>query len=189
MGAKESSKRLVSDEEKRSALNAALRKLAERLGVDPDLFGEQISFGLNSGLSPEREQELSKAMGLQIGFQAQMASGSMEKMLLSIQTKDDLDRFVQSFGEAAAQAPTIARKQINEIKAKLPRGGGPGRKPKLNHQQSTIVCKEILRLIGMQYGTKEALVEVSKMCPDLVQKKVGARTLQTIWSKRKEYLS
>lgn len=184
-----SSKRLVSDEEKRSAIKAILRKLAGRLGIDPDLVSQSISFGLNSELSPEREHQLSKAMGLQLGFQAQMASGDMEEILLSIRTKDDLDRFVQSFSEGFEPVPTIARKQLDQIRENLPRRGGPGRDPILNHQESTIVCKEILRLIGLGYGTKEAIAEVSDKCLDLVQKKVGVRTLQTIWSKRKEYLS
>jgi hypothetical protein len=182
MNAKEPSLRSVSDEEKRRAINAALRKLATHLGVDPDLIGAKISFGFNSALSPEQEHELAKAKGLQMAFQ------SIDELLPSIRTEEDLHLMVQAIGAAAEQAPTIARNAIDQIRSKLPRRGGPGRISKLDKRESTIVCKEILKLVGRKFKTKDALIEVSKNCPDLLQKTISPRTLQKAWDKRDEFL-
>jgi hypothetical protein len=183
MNAKNLSLDPVSDDEKRSAINTVLRKYAARLGVNPDLLGVKISFGISGGASPEREHELAKAKGLQMAFQ------SIEEILPNIRTRKDLDEMVQAFGELIEQAPTIARTTIDQIKAQIPRRGGPGRIPKLDFQESTVVCKEILKLVGRKYKVKDACVEVSKMCPDLLQKTVSPRTLQKTWDKRDEFLS
>jgi len=183
MNAKNLSLEIVSDKEKRSAINAVLRKLTARLGVDPDLLGTKISFGISGGMSPEREHELAKAKGLQLAFQ------SIEEFLPNIRTRNDLDEIVQAFSKSIEQAPTIARTTIDQIKAQIPRRGGPGRIPKLDPRESTVVCEEILKLVGRKYKVKDACVEVSKMCPDLLQKTVGPRTLQNIWLKRDQFLS
>jgi hypothetical protein len=126
------SPKLVSDEVKPRAINEVHQTLAARLGVDPELVGAKISFGLNSELPTERQHELAKAMGLQMAFE------SSEKLFASIRTEEDLNRAVQAFEAATEQAPTIARNVIEKIGAKLPRRGGPGRTPKLDPQESTM---------------------------------------------------
>jgi|ERR1700733_9940744 hypothetical protein len=183
MNAKNLSLEAVSDEEKRSVLTAALRKLAARLGVEPSLLDAKISFGISGELSPEREHELAKAKGLQMAFQ------SFEEMLPKIRTRKDLDDMVQACGDVIEQAPTIARTTIDQIKAQIPRRGGPGRVPKLDPQESTVVCRQILKLIGRKVSSKDAIAEVSRMCPDLLQKTVSPRTLEKIWAKRDQYLT
>lgn len=183
MDANEPSTKLVSDDEKRSAINAALRKVTEQLGIDPDLVGAKISFGLNSELSPELQHELAKAMGLQMAFQ------TLETVLPNIRTKDELDQMVQNISAGAEQTSTIAREQLDLIREKLPRRGGPGRKPKLNNQQAKILCEEVLKLVGKKYTVGDALQGISDNSLALVGVHVGKRTLQTMWGKRKEYLS
>jgi hypothetical protein len=182
MTANEPSQDLLSDDDKLSAIKAVLRKLAPRLGVDPDLIGAKITWGSNSGLSPEQEHELAKAKGFQLAFQ------TIDELFPGIRTQDDLDLIVQGFSALVEAAPTIARNQVEKIKSEIPRRGGPGRTPKLNHQESTIVCIEILKLVGKKYTDKAALDQVSKKCPDLLHKKVSARTLRKAWDKRDEFL-
>jgi hypothetical protein len=183
MNAENRSVELVSDEEKRSALKAVLRKLAARLGVEPDLLDAKTSFGVNGSLSPEQEQKLAMAKGLQLAFQAS------EEFLPNIRTREDLDKMMQLVGASIEKAPTVARTTINQIRAQIPRRGGPGRIPKLDFQESTVVCREILKLVGRKFNSKDACAEVSKMCPDLLQKTVSPRTLQKIWAKRDEFPS
>jgi hypothetical protein len=182
MKAKNLSLEPVSEEEKRSAITAALRKLAARLGVEPGLLDTKISFGISGELSPEREHELAKAKGLQMAFL------SFEDLLPNIRTRKDLDDMVQACGDVIEQAPTIARTAIDQIKAQIPRRGGPGRIPKLDAKESTVVCRQILKLIGRKVNSKDAFAEVSRMCPELLQKTVSARTLEKIWAKRDQYL-
>jgi hypothetical protein len=142
MNVKNPSLQPVSDKEKRSAINPLLRRYAARLGVDPDLLDAKISFGISGGLSSEREQELAKAKGLQMAFQ------SVEDLLPSIRTRKDLDDMVKAFNAQIEQAPTVARMVIDQIRAQMPRRGGPGRERKLDSQESAVVCREILKLIG-----------------------------------------
>jgi hypothetical protein len=183
MTAKKPSQKLLSEEAKRRAINAAFRRLAARVGVNPDLLGTKISWGVSSGLSPEQEHELAKAKGFQSGIE------SMEEMLPHIRTQQDLDGLVQEIDTRAEQAPTMVRNELDRIRAKLPRRGGPGREPKLDSQQSTIVCKETLKLMGKKkFGITEALAEVSKMCPALLGKSVSPRTLRDAWDRRDEFL-
>lgn len=181
------SSQLVSDEVKRSEIKAAQRKFITQLGVDPALYDEEIKFGLHGGSSPEHEHELAKAKGLQIGFQT--ADRSMEEFLPQIQTREDLDQVVQAFTETAEKASTIVRNAMDEIRADLPRQGGPGRTPKLDERESAIVCKEILKLIGRKYSVTKAIKEVSTMCPVLTGKTVGTRTLHKAWDRRDVFLS
>jgi hypothetical protein len=180
MNADEPAQRLLSDEEKRLAIEAAKRKLAARLGVDPDSMGHKISFGLESDLSPERQWELAKAKGLQWGL------ASMDELAANIKTEKDLNRFNQLTDKLLTQVPTSARAVLHRIKATLPRGGGPGRTPTLNAQESIKVCDEIAKLIRNGDNITKALKEASKMCPDIVGKEVGTRTLAKVWSKRGE---
>jgi hypothetical protein len=183
MSAKKPSQELVSDEEKRRAINPVSRKLAVRVGVDPELLDTKISFGSTSRLSPEREHELAKAMAFQMGFLQ-----SIEALLPTIRTQEELDRFVEGLEATVEPAPTIVRNTMDKIRSKVPRRGGTGREPKLDYREATMVCREILKLVGKKYTAKEAIAEVSRMCPELLGKAVGTRTLQKAWDKRDEFL-
>ena len=95
---------------------------------------------------------------------------------------------LQSVNAELEQTPTIARNSIERIKSSLPRRGGPGREPKLDAPECSVVSQEILKLIGKKYKVKDALVEVSRMCPQLIGKSVSPRTLQKAWDRRDEFL-
>jgi hypothetical protein len=185
MNAQETSQELVSDEEKRQALELVMRKLAARLGVNPDLVGKKIAFGLKSPLPPDQEYELAKAKGLQFGMQ--MALQSLEEVLPQIKTREQLAEVVQSWNAAINPAPTIARNLIDRIRRSLPRRGGPGRDPLLDERETKMVCKEILKRVGKKYTVTKAIAEVSKMCPDLIGKTVSTGTLWKAWEARDEH--
>jgi hypothetical protein len=57
----------------------------------------------------------------------------------------------------------------------------------LDSEESTVVCKEILKLVAKKYTVEEAITEVSGMCQTLVGKTVSKSTLWTIWGRRDEY--
>jgi type II secretory pathway component PulF len=71
----------------------------------------------------------------------------------------------------------------------LPRRGGPGRQPKLNATQSSQVCDQIALFLRQGHTLKQALQKVAELSITLFGKKVGARTLQKAWDKRREYRS
>jgi hypothetical protein len=170
---------LVTEEEKRQAFDAACRKLFTRLGLDPDLSQVKIRFGLHTELSREQQQMMAKAMGLQIALQA-----GRDQLLSEVRTKQDLDNALRAIDEAAEQSPTIARKVMDQIRAELPRRGGPGREPKLNPEESAKVCDEIARYVREGDRVKQAIAKTSAKCLELIGKAVGTRTLEKAWSKR-----
>ena len=181
MGSKKTLPNPLPDEEKRRQLDEAFRNFAVQLGVDPDLLDSNIRFGPSSELSPEQQHELAKAKGLQI---------VLESVLSGIRTEVDLQQALQTILARTERASTVAREAMDQIRADLPRRGGPGRGPKLDRRESTIVCKEILKLVGVRkYRLKDALSEVSKMCPEILHKTVSPRTLQKAWDKRDEFLA
>jgi hypothetical protein len=173
--------KLVSDAEKRLAIKVAHRKLAARLGIDPELLEAKISFGLQSNLPPERQHELAIAMGVQMALQ------SAEEVVSQIRTREELDELVQSMESAIEPAPTIVRAVMERIKDGLPRRGGPGRRPLLDDRETEIVCKEIHKLTGKKNTQTEAISAVSKMCPVLLKKAVGTGTLWKAWAMRDRY--
>ncbi len=177
----EVSQELVSDDEKRQVLELLQRKMATRLGLNPDLLGKKISFGLNSTMSPDQEHELAKAKGLQLALPA------MEEVLPQIRTRDQLNKLVQSWNAAMNPAPTIARNLIQRIKNAMPRRGGPGRDSLLNDTETKMVCKEILKRVGKKYTATKAIAEVSKMSPQLIGKTVSTGTLWKAWKARDDY--
>jgi hypothetical protein len=186
MDEKEASQELVSDEEKRQALVAVQRKFAARLGVNPDLLEEKISFGLQSVFSPERQGELAMAKGLQLGMQMALPS-LLEELQPRIQTREQLDELVQAMDAELERAPTTVRDRLDQIKKGLPRRGGPGRDPLLDERETKMLCKEILKRVGKKYTATKAIAEVSKMCPDLIGKTVSTGTLWKAWEARNEH--
>ena len=84
--------------------------------------------------------------------------------------------------------PTAIRKAFKEVGHALPRRGGPGRQAKLNAKQAAQVCDQIALFVRQGQTLKEALQKVAELTPTLLGKKVGARTLQKAWDKRREYL-
>lgn len=185
MTKKKSSSKLLTEEQKIRAFTAASPKVYEKFGLNPDLSEANIRFGSQSKLSDEQQHMMAKVKGLQIGLQM-----GMNLLLPDIRTQEDLDNALRMFDEAKEQGPTVARKVMDKIRSELPRGGGPGRSPKLDAQQSAKVCDQISQFMRSEKLTlKQALAKTAEGCPDLVGKKVGARTLQKIWGKRDEFPS
>jgi hypothetical protein len=175
---------VVSDEEKRFAFQRKVRELANRLGVKPELIDTRISFGFTSSKSPEEEHELAKAKGLQIA-----AEHAANELLPQVKTRRDLEEFEKALDAGIEKSPTVARKQWKKINRDLPRGGGPGRKPKLDFDQCRRACQEMLFEIGQGASSaKEAAAKVSERSYELFRKHVGRRTFETIWSERQKYL-
>ena len=182
MSARRTSQKLVSDEEKRSAIDGPIRRLGVRLGVNPDLVGRKISWGLNRGLPTESDHELAKAKGFQIALDA------LEEMWPEIRTREELDQFVQEIVALTEQAPSIMRNQMDQIRTQLARRGGPGREPLLNADQSKIVCDQIGEFIRKGSSVTEAIVKTKDICPEIIGKKPGVRTLGKAWKRRNEFL-
>jgi hypothetical protein len=81
----------------------------------------------------------------------------------------------------------MTRKAFKMMAATLPRAGGPGRQPKLNPQEASKVCDQIGMFIRQGYKLKEALLKTADLCPTMLGKKVGSRTLQKAWDSRKKH--
>ena len=47
--------------------------------------------------------------------------------LRNVKTQEDLDEFIKVFRSSLKEAPATARKVMDQIRATLPRTGGPGR--------------------------------------------------------------
>lgn len=173
----------LTEEEKRQAFTAASRKVFAALGINPDLSEAKIRFGSHSELSAEQEHQMAKAFGLQMSLQT-----AMNQLLPKIRTQEELDNAMRIFDEMAEIGPTVTRKLMAQIKTELPRRGGPGRTPLLNAEQSAKVCNKISEFMRNEKLTlKQAIAKTSEVCPKLVDKKVGVRTLDTIWGKRNEF--
>ena len=178
-----SEKEFVTKEEIESRINEAVQRLFRRIGLKVDPSEVKDFLAANDKLSPERQIARGIELSLQLGF------GSFaNKISTGIKTRQDLEKVLHTIGEATEQAPTLARGALMQILKNLARRGGPGRIAKLDAQESTKVCKEILQLIGQKHTVKEALVKTSEMCPTLLGKTVSPRTLQKAWDRRDEFL-
>lgn len=175
----------LSKEEIQSRIGVAVNKLFARLGFEPNSAHLEILFHANAAL-PSANQ-LPKAVELAVRWAVGSATAEQVK---EIKTREELDTILKTIGEATEVAPTEARTALKEIQRKFQRRGGPGAKPKLNDEDCVIVCKQILKFTTIdKFPLKKALVETSKLCPILIGKKVGARTLEDkAWKKKNEYL-
>ena len=103
-----------------------------------------------------------------------------------IRTQQDLQKAVEQIRNVRHKMPSATRKAFKIIASKLPRAGGPGRQPKLNRQEASKVCDQIGVFIRQGCQLKEALLQTADLCPTMLGKKVGSRTLQKAWDRRKK---
>jgi hypothetical protein len=172
----------VTKEEIEERINQAVQKLFERLGFGTKPSDVKELLAQNSQLPPEKQIPKGIELGLQLGF------GSFANTVnTGIRTRDDLEKVLHIIGEAAEQAPTLARGALTQTLKNLPRRGGPGRIPKLDPKESAKVCDQIGLFIRQKCTLKEALAKTSALCPTLLGKRVGSRTLQKAWDKRDEF--
>jgi hypothetical protein len=126
--------------------------------------------------------------GVTIGMS--LALGGIGKALArSVKTEEQLQNALARIREAGEKMPTAIRKATKELGRALPRRGGPGRQPKLNAMQAAEVCDQIALFLRQGYRLKAALPKVAELTLTLFGKRVGARTLQKAWDKRREYRS
>jgi len=104
-----------------------------------------------------------------------------------IKTPQDLEKAVEQIRNVRHGMPSATRKAFKTMAGTLPRAGGPGRQPKLNPQEASKVCDQIGMFIRQGYKLKEALLKTADLCPTMLGKKVGSRTLQKAWDSRKKH--
>jgi hypothetical protein len=174
-----------SEEEIRSRIGVAVSRLFARLGFEPNSAHLEVLSQANAALLPA--DQLPKAVEVAVRWAVGSATTHQVEQ---IKTREELDSILRTIGEATEVAPTEARAALKEFQRNFQRRGGPGAKPKLNDEDCVIVCKQILkfRMID-KFPLKKALIEVSKLCPILIGKKVGARTLEEkAWRHKDRYL-
>jgi len=126
--------------------------------------------------------------GLTIGMS--LGLGGLGKAIArKVKTEAQLQNALACIREAGEKMPTAIRKATKELGHALPRRGGPGRQPKLNAMQAAQVCDQIALFVRQGHTLKDALEKVAGLTPTLLGKKVGARTLQKAWDRRREYRS
>jgi hypothetical protein len=124
--------------------------------------------------------------GLTIGMSLGLG-GAGKALAPRVKTEAQLQSALASIREAGENMPTVIRKVTKELGRALPRRGGPGRKHKLNATQAAQVCDQIALFMRQGDSLKEALPKVAELTPSLFGKKVGARTLQKAWDRRRDY--
>ena len=144
---------------------------------------EQINQVLRDGNVPAHTRV---ASGLRFGMVLGLG-GFGKRLSREIRTEEQLNKFLLTVKELEHALPTLVRKATKEVVSTLPRGGGPGRAPKLNAKESNLVCDQISLFIRKKHSLKEALSKVSELTPVLLGKKVSARTLQKAWDRRDEF--
>jgi hypothetical protein len=174
-----------SEEEIRSRIGVAVSRLFARLGFEPTSADLEVLSQTNAVLPPA--DQMPKAVELAVRWAVGAAT---TQQIEQIKTREDLDKILMTIGKATEVAPTEARTALKEFQRNFQRRGGPGAKPKLNDQDCVIVCKQILKFKMVDnFPLKKALIETSKMCPILIGKEVGARTLEDkAWRHKDKYL-
>jgi hypothetical protein len=163
-------------------VDAAYRDLLEGTGFkfDPDEMNRVLN---SSNVSPHKRVAKGLSLGMALGVLSWGRTASRE-----IRTEAQLDKVLLKLREAKEQLPTLARKAAKEVLSKLPRRGGPGRTPKLNARESSMVCDQIGVFIRQKNTLKESLAKTAELTLTLLGKKVSARTLQKAWDKRDQFI-
>lgn len=172
--------KLVTDEEKRKAIDAATRKFVARLGLDPALYDARNRFGSGSNLSPEQQQRVAMVMGIQI---------ATDQVLPTIRTQEDLDDAVRTIESSMEHAPKQTREVMKQIRGIIRREGGPGRKTKLSAVDVAKFCDLVNGYIRKKYGTTEAIEKAVADCQKEFGKTIAKRTGEDYWSRRDEFPS
>jgi hypothetical protein len=163
-------------------VDAAYRDLLEGTGFkfDPAEMDRVLKA---SNVSPHKRVAKGLSLGMALGVLSWGQTASRE-----IKTEEQLDKVLLKLKEAKEELPTLARKATKEVLSKLPRRGGPGRTPKLNTRESSMVCDQIGVFIRQKNTLKQSLSKTAELTPNLLGKKVSARTLQKAWDKRDEFI-
>ena len=126
--------------------------------------------------------------GLTIGMS--LGLGGIGKTLARrVKTEAQLENALATLKVVGEKMPTAIRNATKELGRALPRRGGPGRQPKLNPMQAAQVCDQIALFMRQGDTLKNALQKAADLTPNLLGKKVGPRTLQKAWDKRRDYRS
>ena len=137
----------------------------EKLGIDP-------------------ESRFGSAETMNIGAMLGISSPG-EALADNVKTEDQLNRVLSALQTQGRKIPSLLRKLYKNASSQLPRTGGPGRKRRLGDEEIALLLDHVARLIREGRKTKRAIIETSKLSPDLLDgKQIGARTLQTYWSQR-----
>lgn len=179
---KRSSPEQVSPEEVQEALRGPVQKLFLRAGLDLQSRDFQESFDMMQSLPPG--EQLPKAVQLALRFGLGSAT---KKQAQQIKTREDMNRVLATISEAAERAPTNVREALKEFQRSLVRRGGPGRKKILTPQQTAFLFDRITEKYRSGTPIKIAIRETAAEAPELIGKKVGARTLENSWAKRNEF--
>ena len=147
--------------------NADVRKTLKEVHLAQNApIGRGLTIGMSLGLGG-----IGKAMGKRVKTEAQLQNA------------------LALIRDAGEKMPAAIRKATKELGHALPRRGGPGRQPKLNPTQAAQVCDQIALFLRQGNTLKDALPKVAALTPSLFGKKVGARTIQKAWDKRRDYRS
>lgn len=162
-------------------VDAAYQDLLEGTGfkVDPDEMNRVLRA---SNVSPHKRVAKGISLGMALGVLSWGQAASR-----AIKTEEQLEKVLRDIKAAKETLPTLARKATKEVLSKLPRRGGPGRTPKLNAKESSMVCDQIGVFIRQKNTLKESLAKTAELTPTLLGKKVSARTLQKAWDKRDQF--
>jgi len=162
-------------------VDAAYRDLLEGTGfkLDPDEMNRVLKA---SNVSPHKRVAKGLSLGMALGVLSWGRTASRE-----IRKEEQLKKVLLKLKKTKEQLPTLARKATKELLSKLPRRGGPGRTPKLNARESSMVCDQIGVFIRQKNTLKESLSKTAELTPTLLGKKVSARTLQKAWDKRDQF--
>jgi hypothetical protein len=106
-----------------------------------------------------------------------------------VKNEEQLQNALGTIRDVGEKTPTAIRRAMKVLGQALPRRGGPGRQPKLNAMQAVQVCDQIALFLRRGHTLKDALQKLAQLTPTLLGKKVGSRTLQKAWDKRREYRS
>jgi hypothetical protein len=163
-------------------IDAAYRDLLEGTGfkVDPNEVNRTLKA---SNISPHKRVATGISWGMALGV---LSWGNIASR--DIKTEEQLNKVLLDLKEAKERLPTLARKATKEVLSKLPRRGGPGRTPKLNARESSMVCDQIGLFIRQKNTLKESLAKTAELSLTLLGKKVSARTLQKAWDKRDQFI-
>jgi len=173
--------RRLTKKEVATRVDAAYRELLEGTGFkfDPAEMNRLLKA---STVSPHKRVAKGLSLGMALGILSWGKTASRQ-----IRTEEQLNKVLLKLKEAKEELPTLARKATKEVLSKLPRRGGPGRTPKLNARESTIVCDQIGVFIRQKNTLKKSLAKTAELTLTLLGKKVSARTLQKAWDKRDQF--
>ena len=134
------------------------------------------------------ERSIGVQGGINLGMALEMRGwGKALAKKRRIKNEEQLAQALKDLKRVGDEMPSLIRKAMKQVTGTLPRRGGPGRLPKLNPKESAQVCDQIAVFIRQKHTLKQALQKVSDISPNLLGKKVGARTLQKAWDKRGQH--